>query len=97
MKPDTIVLIRHKVANYRKWKEAFDEHGSTRKAHGSKGGRLYKNADNPKEIVIVLRWNDLEKARQFLASDDLRWAMARAGVSDMPDVYLLEELGTIAQ
>jgi hypothetical protein len=32
------LLIRHKVKDYDKWKPVFDEHGSTRKANGSRGG-----------------------------------------------------------
>jgi heme-degrading monooxygenase HmoA len=85
------VLIRHKVADYGKWKRAFDTHAATRKANGSKGGRLFRSADDPNEVVVLLQWNELRKARQFVASDDLRQAMERAGVSDQPNIYFLEE------
>jgi quinol monooxygenase YgiN len=95
MKSDKVLLIRHRVAKYKKWRDIFEAHGPTRKAHGCQGGRLFRSVDNPSELVILLSWNDPEKARQFAASDDLREMMARAGVSDMPDVYLLQELGTI--
>jgi hypothetical protein len=33
---------------------------------------------------------DVDKAKTFAASDDLREAMNKAGVSDEPDVYFLE-------
>jgi len=85
------VLIRHKVADYAKWKRAFDAHGATRKTNGSKGGRLFRSADDPNEVVILLKWSDIRKARQFVASDDLRQTMERAGVSDQPNIYFLEE------
>jgi hypothetical protein len=42
-------------------------------------------------VVILLEWDDLEKARQFAQSEDLRQAMQRAGVVDQPDVYFLNE------
>ncbi len=45
----------------------------------------------------MLEWSDLGRARQFVASDDVREAMARAGVSDMPDVYFLRGLDTTDQ
>ena len=96
-KCDKVLLIRHTVATFKKWKSVFDAHGPTRKAHGCKGGLLLRSADNPNELVIILRWSDLERARRFAASDDLREMMARAGVSDLPDVYLLDELETIAE
>ena len=85
------LLIRHKVADYAKWKRAFDAHGATRRSGGSKGGRLFRNAKNPKEVLILLRWSALRKARQFAKSTDLRRVMKRAGVRGKPDVYFLEE------
>jgi hypothetical protein len=42
-------------------------------------------------LVILLEWDDLEKARQFAQSEDLRQTMQRAGVLDQPDVYFLNE------
>jgi heme-degrading monooxygenase HmoA len=86
------ILIRHKVADYQRWKPAFDAHGATRKAGGSKGARLLRSAEDPNEIVILLEWESLEKAREFAQSDDLRKTMQRAGVVGKPDVYFLEEL-----
>ncbi|MBI3107209.1 MAG: cyclase [Candidatus Rokubacteria bacterium] len=91
------LLIRHKVANYRKWNRVFSDSRQMRKASGSKGGDLFRSAHEPRELVIVLRWKTVDDARQFAASDDFKEAMARAGVSDMPDVYLLEKMGTIAR
>jgi heme-degrading monooxygenase HmoA len=84
------LLIRHKVADYPKWKPVFDEHGAARQANGSRGGQLFRNATDPNELFMLLEWDDLEKARQFTQSEDLRQAMQRAGVADQPDIYFLE-------
>lgn len=86
------LLVRHKIKDYAKWKSVFDEHGSTRRSGGSKGGRLLRSADNPNEIVILFEWDDLKKARQFAQSEDLKKIMERAGVVDRPDIYFLEEI-----
>ena len=86
------LLVRHKVADYNTWKPVFDEHAATRKTSGSQGGRLFRNAHDPNETVILLEWDDLEKARQFAQSEDLRQTMQRAGVADQPDIYFLEEV-----
>ncbi len=85
-------LLRHKVEDYERWKPVFDEHVPTFKQSGSKGGRLFRNADDPNETVILLEWDDIEKARQFYRSDDLRETMQRAGVAEQPDIYFLEEV-----
>lgn len=86
------LIVRHKVKDYAKWKSAFDEHGATRKANGSKGGRLFRSAADPKELVVLFEWEDLGKAQQFAQSADLRETMERAGVADQPDLYFLEEI-----
>ncbi|NIM95614.1 MAG: cyclase [Anaerolineales bacterium] len=86
------VLIRHKVEDYAKWKPVFDEHGEARRASGSKGGHLLRNIDDPNELVMLFEMDDLEKARQFVQSEDLRQAMQRSGVSDEPDLYFLEQV-----
>ncbi len=86
------LLIRHKVKDYDTWKPVFDEHGSARKASGSKRGRLFRNADDPNEVVIIFKWDNLDKARKFVKSEDTKKAMQRAGVADKPDVYFLDEV-----
>ena len=83
------LLIRHHVADYAAWKAVFDEQELTRRANGSQGGRLFRDAADPNEVLLLLEWDDLERARLFADSDDLREAMARAGVTDQPDLWFL--------
>lgn len=89
------LLVRHKIAEYEKWKSEFDKHGATRQAKGSKQGRLFRNANDPNELLILMEWDKMDRAREFAQSDDLRQAMDRAGVADKPDVYFLEEVEKI--
>lgn len=86
------VLIRSKVKDYDKWKTIFDEHATTRKTSGSKGGRLFRNDEDPNELVIVFKWDSIENARKFAQSEELKKRMLRAGVIDKPDMYFLEEI-----
>ena len=84
------VLIRHKVADFAKWKGVYDAHASARQSAGLKELHLLRNTKNPNEVILLFSAEDAEKARAFAASDDLRQAMQKAGVSDKPDVYFLE-------
>ena len=88
----TYLLVRHKDKDCEKWKKVSDEHSATRKTSGSKGGRLFRNADNPNEMVVIFEWDNLEKAKKFAQSEDLKKTMQQAGVIDKPDVYFLEEI-----
>lgn len=91
------VLIRHHIADYAKWEPVFVEHGPTRRSAGSRGSRVFRNPDDPEEIVILLEFDDLDRARDLTESDDTRAVMQRAGVTDKPDIHYLEEVGRFAE
>ena len=85
------ILIRHKVADFAKWKQVYDAHASARQKAGLKEEHLLQGADDPNEVILLFSAEDLDKAKAFTASDDLRQAMQKAGVSDRPDVYFLKD------
>jgi len=85
------LCIRINLADYEKWRSAFDAHGATRQANGSRGGQLFRDASDPNALVILMEWDDLEKARQFTRSEDLREVMQGAGVIDHSDLYFLKD------
>jgi quinol monooxygenase YgiN len=87
------LLIRHHVADFAAWKAAFDAHAITRQANGSQGGRLFRAAADPNEVLLLLEWDDRERARLFVDSDDLQEAMTQAGVAGEPDIWFLEDVG----
>jgi heme-degrading monooxygenase HmoA len=86
------VFIRNKVKDYDKWKPVFDENRVFRTAGGEKGGRLFRNIDDPSETFIIFKWDTIENARKFTDSDDLKKAMQKAGVTEKPNIYFLEEV-----
>lgn len=86
------VLIRHKVADFAKWKMVYDEVKPTVKSMGVKIQRLLKNSEDPKELVVLSEMDNIAKAREFAHSDTLKKAMERAGVSGQPTMYFLDEI-----
>jgi heme-degrading monooxygenase HmoA len=85
------MLIRHKVADFAKWRPVYDAHASARHNAGLKEEHLLRNADDPNEVILLFSTEDLDNAKAFTASDDLRQVMQKAGVSDKPDVYFLKD------
>jgi hypothetical protein len=85
------VLIRHQVADFPSWKQVYDGHASARSAAGLKEERLLHNADKKNEVVLLFSASDLQKAKEFAASADLRDTMQIAGVTDIPDIYFLTD------
>jgi len=84
------ILIRHKVEDFSKWKPAYDGHASARASAGLKEEHLLRNIDNPNEVILLFSAQDLDKAKAFAASPDLRERMQKGGVTDKPDIYLLK-------
>jgi quinol monooxygenase YgiN len=89
------VLVRHKVSDYNRWKQAFDSHLNTRKHGGETGFRIFHTVDDPREVVLFLDWENIEQARKFMNSDELRKAMQLAGVEGAPDVQYIEDVRTV--
>jgi hypothetical protein len=89
------VIVRHKVADYGRWKEEFDAHLGKRKAGGELGCRLFTSAEDPRDVTIFMDWDELENARKFAGSDDLKRAMQSAGVVGEPEIRFLEDAITL--
>jgi hypothetical protein len=84
------LLLRHKVADFAKWKPVYDAHAPARANAGLKEEHLLRNIDNLNEVILLFSAADLDKAKAFAGSADLREAMQKAGVSDKPDVWFLK-------
>ena len=84
------MLIRHKVADFAKWKPVYDDHLAARQKGELEEVHLLRNIENPNEVILLFSVKDFDKAKAFAASDDLRQTMQKAGVSDKPDVYFLK-------
>jgi hypothetical protein len=72
--------IHHKVKDYSSWRKGYDEHEKSRISAGVTNGRVFRSAEDPNDILIVLDVADVAKARTWLAAPDLKTAMEKAGV-----------------
>ncbi len=79
--PFKVILIKHTVADYEKWKPAFDAHGSVRKEYGLTDLDLLRGIDNPNQVLIVEKIADVKKAKDFTVLPDLKETMQKAGVT----------------
>ncbi len=83
------MLIRHKVRDFAEWKRGYDAHLPWRTEAGLAERYLLHGADDANEIVIFFQVEDLDRARAFAASDDLRETMKKVGVVGKPDIFFL--------
>lgn len=85
------LLIRHQVADYATWQSVFDADAPTRRAHGCQGERRFRNSADGHEVLLLLDWDDLDRARFFLQSDEVQEGWTRGGVTGEPDIWYLAD------
>ena len=88
----SMLIIRHKVSDYSKWRPAFDSHSAMQKGAGLSNPRVLHSADDKNEIVIIFDSTDTKKAKEFATSSNLKEVMTKAGVIDVPTMYFLESI-----
>lgn len=85
------MLVRHKVRDFPEWKSGYDEHLPKRNDAGLTEKYLMHNAEDANEVIVLFEAADLERARAFAVSEDLKETMHRLGVVDKPDIYFLND------
>jgi heme-degrading monooxygenase HmoA len=78
------VLIHHKVRDFGKWKPFSDRHQSYRKVSGSITTRLFQNAEDPNDVIVLAEWDSVDHARDFDSSEDLKKTTEKAVVFGYP-------------
>ena len=86
------VHVRHRVEDYPRWKEVFDSTAEYKRSHSWKGYRLHAIEADRNHVLVMEEFETEDQAREFIGSDYLREAMGRAGVSDGPDILVVELL-----
>lgn len=86
------VLIKHNVRDYRNLEAVFLADEERRRTAGSRGARMFRTDDDPTEYVALIEWDDVEKARRFVASYELREAVQWAGDLHPLEAVVLEEV-----
>ena len=78
------LLVHHEVADYPTWKSVFDSSLDWRTRNGERNCRIFRGVQNPNELTLLFEWEDYDKARTFMASDELKTRMGKAGVKASP-------------
>ena len=85
------MLVRHSVQDYEAWKSVFDSGGDLRSQNGEKSYQILRQENGSNNLVSLFEWDNLDNARRFAASPELKEAMQRAGVTGKPEILFLDE------
>lgn len=84
------LLVRHEVVDFVRWREVFETHREAQEAAGMELLHLWRNVDEPNEVVLLYEVEDPEKAKDFVYSSEVPDAQNASGIIDEPDIYFLE-------
>jgi hypothetical protein len=86
--PQTMLLVRHKVANFAKWKMSYDAHDSGRLASGIHNYVIARGVDDSNMVLVATKAEDVAKAKAFTKDPSLKAAMQKGGVTGTPLISL---------
>ena len=87
--PQSVMLVRHKVADFAKWLVAYEGHDSARLANGIHSYVIGRGTDDSNMVLIAMKLDDVEKARAFSKDPNLKSVMQKAGVVGAPNIQLV--------
>ena len=88
--PFKVIGIKHKIADYDKWRKEYDAHDSIRTAYTISHYMVGRGTDDPSIIVTASKFVDLQKAKDFSVLPYLKEAMKKAGVIGKPEFSYYE-------
>ena len=80
------VRIRHKIADYAKWKRVVHGAADFRRAGGELSFKVFRSSRDPNDVTVICEWDSAAKARKFVGSAGLRKRMKEAGVKGKPKI-----------
>ena len=90
--PFDAMVIRHTVADYAKWRPAFDADKSFQEAAGLHVICVSRGLQNANDLEIPFAADSVEKAKAFGADPRLKEVMQKAGVTGTPNIKYVRVL-----
>lgn len=88
----TTMFVRHAVSDYDSWKRVYDEVAPLRKQKGVTAASVHRDANDSDTIFITHQFENMEAAKAFANSEELKSAMAKAGVKDSPEFFFTQDI-----
>lgn len=86
--PENIMVVRHKVSNFAKFKTSYDQHDSIRLANGIHSYVIGRGVEDSNTVMVAVKADDIAKAKAFAKDPSLKAAMQKAGVTGAPSIKL---------
>jgi hypothetical protein len=82
--PQNMLLVKHKVSNFKKWKASYEAHDSMRLAGGMHSYFIGRGVEDSNTVLVIVKADDMAKAKAFAKDPSLKKAMEKGGVTGPP-------------
>ncbi len=83
--PPAALIVSYQVADFDAWKAVFDDNEQGRIDHGYLGHHVNRAEDDPNSLAIYLAVEDVDRAKAYVTSDELKSLIEKAGVTSQPE------------
>jgi len=90
------LTIHLKVKDFNAWRTTYKGREQNRISAGITNGRVFRNADDQNDVVILQDVADVVKARTWLSSAEIKTAMEKSGVLGSPSIRFAAARGHVA-
>lgn len=87
--PPVAVLVAHRVADWDRFHQVFQDHEQSRRGAGCMGHYVHREADDPNMLYVYCPASDPDRLQTWLGSEDLRGAMANATMVGEPSITVM--------
>ena len=81
------IVRRSRVEDYARWKAVYQAGEAARQAAGWRDQEVFRNPDDPNEIVILTEVDDVERARAYAESEEVRRRQRASGLLETTYYY----------
>lgn len=92
-----VLMITHKVEDFKVWEKGFNEHESARQAFGMDMLNVFRSIEDSNTVTIMMMIGDMEIARQYVLSTGLKEIMKKHGVVGKPETRFLSTVQKVVR
>lgn len=85
------IAVQLTIGDYAKWRPVFDKYRPVRDKAGVTSERVFRNAEDPNQVLVWWETPDTNKIMQVLQSDEVKGYMKEAGVTGPPKIYIVPQ------
>ena len=80
------LTIHFKVKDFNAWQTSYKGNEKNRVSAGITKSKVFRNAQDPNDVVILQDVADIAKARTWLGSPEMKTVMEKSGVLGSPSI-----------